>query len=199
MRFRVVDSEGFDARSKRRSSVGQSAGESLAIFLETLEPGAETTLTTPADGDARVWTPDQLEALDAVFLSGSPLHIYDGSVESKREIAFMGAVFASGTPSFGSCAGLQVAVAAAGGTVRPMAKRREAGFARRIVPTDAGPHPSAAVGPTASLARSLSMATRWNSCPPGGPCWRSTPRWPFRRRRSGTIAVCSGAFSTIRN
>jgi GMP synthase (glutamine-hydrolysing) len=50
----------------------------------------------------------------------------------------MRAVFASGTPSFGSCAGLQVATVAAGGTVRRNARGREAGFARRITPTAAG-------------------------------------------------------------
>ena len=47
-------------------------------------------------------------------------------------------VFASGTPSFGSCAGLQLAVAAAGGTARKMPERMEAGVARRIAPTEAG-------------------------------------------------------------
>ena len=50
----------------------------------------------------------------------------------------MRAVFASGTPAFGSCAGLQVATVAAGGTVRRMPEAREAGFARRITPTDEG-------------------------------------------------------------
>lgn len=50
----------------------------------------------------------------------------------------MRAVFASGVPSFGSCAGLQVAAAAAGGKVRRMPKRMEAGIARRISATEAG-------------------------------------------------------------
>jgi GMP synthase (glutamine-hydrolysing) len=138
MRLLVADSEGAEARQTRRASVGQSAGESLVTFLARLEPDAETVLTTPADADAARWTPAQLERYDGVFLSGSPLHVYEESAEAKRQLDFMRAVFASGTPSFGSCAGLQVAVAAAGGVVRRMGKRREAGFARRIVPTDAG-------------------------------------------------------------
>ena len=50
----------------------------------------------------------------------------------------MCAVFDAGVPAFGSCAGLQVATVAAGGSVRPMGERREAGFARRIFPTEAG-------------------------------------------------------------
>ncbi len=50
----------------------------------------------------------------------------------------MRAVFASGTPSFGSCVGLQVAVAAAGGSVRENRRGHEAAFARRIMVTEAG-------------------------------------------------------------
>ncbi|HEU0044440.1 glutamine amidotransferase-related protein [Sphingomonas sp.] len=138
MRFLIADSEDAGARDKRRASVGQSAGESLVTFLRDLEPAAEALLTTSADADTPPWSAEPLAAFDAVFLSGSPLHVYEESAEAKRQIAFMRAVFASGTPSFGSCAGLQVAVAAAGGAVRPMEKRREAGFARRIVATEAG-------------------------------------------------------------
>jgi GMP synthase (glutamine-hydrolysing) len=59
-------------------------------------------------------------------------------------------VFASGTPAFGSCAGLQVATVAAGGTVRRNARGREAAFARRITPTEAGAaHPLLAGRPAA--------------------------------------------------
>ena len=137
LRFLVADSESADARDKRRANVGQSAGESFRDFLGVLEPGASVALATPADAGSPTLTPETLAGFDAVFLTGSPLHIYDGSPEAEREIAFMRAVFASGTPSFGSCAGLQVAVAAAGGAVRP-AKHREAGFARRIAATEAG-------------------------------------------------------------
>ena len=138
LRFLIADSEPVDARAERRASVGQSAGESFAAFLRSLEPEAETKLTTPADRESLLLSREALAAFDGVVLTGSPLHVYDGSAASEREIAFMRAVFASGTPSFGSCAGLQVAVTAAGGTVAPMRRRREAGFARGIAPTDEG-------------------------------------------------------------
>jgi GMP synthase-like glutamine amidotransferase len=59
-------------------------------------------------------------------------------------------VFASGAPSFGSCAGLQLAVAAAGGRVRKLPERLEAGVARRITATAAGrDHPLLAGRPAA--------------------------------------------------
>jgi GMP synthase (glutamine-hydrolysing) len=84
------------------------------------------------------------------FMTGSPLHLYEDSPECRRIVEFMRAVFASGTPAFGSCAGLQVATVAAGGTVRAMGERREAGFARRIYPTEQGRgHPLLAGRPSA--------------------------------------------------
>ena len=48
------------------------------------------------------------------------------------------AVFEAGVPCFGSCWGMQVAVTATGGRVRPNPRGREFGFARRIVLNEAG-------------------------------------------------------------
>lgn len=138
MRFLVADSEPPEAREERRASVGRSSGEMYVDVLRELAPDATCDRITPADADAHVPNRETIEAYDAVFLSGSPLHVYKDSPEVRRQLDFMRAVFASGTPSFGSCAGLQVATVAAGGTVRAMTHRREAGFARRIAPTEAG-------------------------------------------------------------
>lgn len=138
MRFLIAESEPPEAREKRRQSVGRSSGETYVAMLHELVPGAGCDRVKPADADGQPLDTTAIERYDAVFLSGSPLHVYDDTAEVQRELAFMRRVFASGTPSFGSCAGLQVATAAAGGTVRSMGKHREAGFARRIVPTDAG-------------------------------------------------------------
>jgi GMP synthase (glutamine-hydrolysing) len=138
MRILVAESEPSEARKKRRASVGRSSGETYVAMLGELAPGAVCDRVTPADAGASAPNAAQIEDYDAVFLTGSPLHLYDDTPEVRRELAFMKAVYASGTPSFGSCAGLQVATVAAGGTVRSMGERREAGFARRIAPTDAG-------------------------------------------------------------
>ncbi|MDP1028537.1 type 1 glutamine amidotransferase [Sphingomonas sp. KR1UV-12] len=138
LRFLIVESETAAERDTRRRSAGKSAGESFAATLEQLSPRARIELVTPSDPDADIPNPDEIATHDAVFLSGSPLHVYDETPETRRQIAFMRAVFASGTPSFGSCAGLQVAVAAAGGKVRSMPFRQEAGIARRLMPTEAG-------------------------------------------------------------
>lgn len=138
LRFLVCECEPKDAREKRRDSVGASAGESFAALLARMVPGVAVEQATPADADAPPPIIAVLAGFDGIFLTGSPLHVYHPSPAVERELAFMRAVFASGTPSFGSCAGLQVAVVAAGGSVRAMQNRREAGFARRIWLTQDG-------------------------------------------------------------
>lgn len=136
--FLVAESETADEREARRRHAGKSSGETYAATLQQLRPDAAITIFAPADEDARVFDAAELSAFDAVFVTGSPMHVYDDTPEVRRQIAFMRTVFASRTPSFGSCAGLQIAVAAAGGTVRKMPERLEAGIARRITPTEAG-------------------------------------------------------------
>ncbi|BCA63278.1 glutamine amidotransferase [Sphingomonas sp. HMP9] len=136
--FLVAESETADEREARRRHAGKSSGETYASTLRQLRPDAEITIVAPADDDAEVYGTDALGLFDAVFVTGSPLHVYDDSPEVRRQLTFMRSVFASGTPSFGSCAGLQLAVAAAGGKVRKMPQQMEAGIARRITPTDAG-------------------------------------------------------------
>ena len=137
LHFLVADSEPADDRRERRRHVGRSSGETYLSRLAQLVPGSKLDRVTPADADAALPTGADLAGYDAVILTGSPLHLYQETPETRREIDFMRQIFRSGTPAFGSCAGLQVATVAAGGTVR--AKRaREAAFARRITPTDAG-------------------------------------------------------------
>jgi GMP synthase (glutamine-hydrolysing) len=88
--------------------------------------------------------------------------------EVRKEIEFMRAVFRSGTPAFGSCAGLQLATVAAGGSVRPNRNGHEAAFARRIVPTDEGlRHPLLAGRPRAFDAPAI-HSDEVESLPPGG-------------------------------
>jgi GMP synthase (glutamine-hydrolysing) len=138
MRILVAESEPPAAREKRRKSVGRSSGETFVTRLGQLVPQATCDRVKPADRGSEVPDASGIEGYDAVFLTGSPLHLYEDTAETRREIEFMRAVFRSGTPSFGSCAGLQVAVVAAGGKVRSMRDRREVGFARRIVRQQGG-------------------------------------------------------------
>jgi len=137
-RYLVAESETAEERDARRAHAGKSSGETYAATLKQLRPDADITLVAPADEDAQVYPPDVIRGFDAVFVTGSPLHVYDDTPEVARQLAFMRNVFAARVRSFGSCAGLQIAVAAAGGTVRKMPEQIEAGIARRITATDAG-------------------------------------------------------------
>jgi len=155
LRFLVAESEPLDPREKRRDSVGKSSGETYVELLGRLAPGATCHRIMPADGDCSLPDGESLGG-HAVFLSGSPLSLYEETPEVRRSLAFMGALFGSGTPSFGSCAGLQMATVAAGGTVRQNRNGQEAGFASRIVPTNAGrSHPLLRGRPTAYEAPSI--------------------------------------------
>lgn len=137
LHFLIAENEPPEAREKRRESVGKSSGETFEALLSHLAPNARMVRIKPVDGQAGLPPGTNLASFHAVFLTGSPLSLHKDTPETRRVVDFMREVFASGAPSFGSCAGLQVATVAAGGSVRPM-ERREAGFARRIFPTPEG-------------------------------------------------------------
>ena len=136
--YLIAQSELPDERQARRQRAGKSSGETYAATLKQMQPGVETSILSPADDDGAMPSVERLAAFDAIFLTGSPMHVYDDGPEVRRQLDFMTRVFAAGVPSFGSCAGLQIAVAAAGGRVRKMPERMEAGIARRISATQAG-------------------------------------------------------------
>ena len=137
-RYLIAESELPEEREKRRARAGKSSGETYLATLQQMRPDAQCRLIAPADEDAPLLSPEQIAGFDAVLLTGSPMHVYADAPPVRRQLAFMRAVFASGTPSFGSCAGLQVATAAAGGRVRRMTGRMEAGLVRGITATQAG-------------------------------------------------------------
>ena len=138
LRLLIAESETEEARTRRQQSTGRSSGETFAATLVDVQPGCTVELVRPVEDGAPEWTSDALSAFDGIFLSGSPLHAWDDTPPVQRHKRFMDAVFQSGTPSFGSCAGLQIAAAVAGGSVRLKTGRHEAGLARRISATAAG-------------------------------------------------------------
>ncbi|TPG57756.1 type 1 glutamine amidotransferase [Roseomonas nepalensis] len=150
LRFLVAESETPEDRERRRESVGRSSGETYLDTLRAIVPEAVCELVRPAEEGAAAPGVEALREQDGVFLTGSPLHVYEDTPEVRRQLRFMRDVFRSGTPSFGSCAGLQVATAAAGGRVRENRRGHEAAFARRITATEAGrEHPLLAGRPAA--------------------------------------------------
>ena len=136
--FLVAESETPEARDNRRAVTGRSSGETFADLLRALVPGAICELAQTVDAGPGAHPAHDLSAYDAIVLAGSPLHVYADTPEVRRQLEFMRAAYRSGTPSFGSCAGLQIAVAAAGGAVRRNEESHEVAVARRITPTAAG-------------------------------------------------------------
>jgi GMP synthase (glutamine-hydrolysing) len=150
LKFLVVDGNIASARETHRSTYGLAPGESYSQAVLSLGNDMTCDIVRPADQGANLPGPEALEAYDGVFLTGSALNIYKIEPEVTRQIELMRAVYASGTPCFGSCWGIQMGVTAAGGTVHLNPKGREVGFARRIAPTGAGiSHPLLAGRPAA--------------------------------------------------
>ena len=125
-------------RAAYAADYGQTASQSYAATVRELAPDAECAICFAADAGASLPQGVALGGFDAVFVTGSALNLYDGGPEIERQIDFARAVFDSRVPFFGSCWGLQIATAAAGGVVAKNPKGREIGFARDIRLTEAG-------------------------------------------------------------
>jgi GMP synthase (glutamine-hydrolysing) len=73
-----------------------------------------------------------------LVVGGSGLHAYDDKPEVTRQVELVRAFGDTGGPILGCCWGLQIAVIAAGGSVRRSPNGREIVFARKVTLTDKG-------------------------------------------------------------
>lgn len=137
LRFLVVEGNTRADRERHASVFGLSPADGYAQEIRRIAPDAVCDIAFPADEGANLPDAGGLEGYDAVVLTGSALNLYDMTPPILRQIALMRAVYASGTPAFGSCWGIQVGAAAAGGSVVRNPRGIEVGFARRIVRTQA--------------------------------------------------------------
>jgi GMP synthase (glutamine-hydrolysing) len=160
LRFLVVEGNAREARLAHKAAYGLMPSESYAAVLQRIEPGSVCDLAFPADEGANLPDAAGLQSYDGVVLTGSALNVYDATPAVTRQIELMRAVYASGTPAFGSCWGIQIGAVAAGGDVLKNPKGREIGFARRLVPTEAGRrHPMLAGRPAAYDAPAIHLDT----------------------------------------
>jgi GMP synthase (glutamine-hydrolysing) len=137
-RILIIDGNVAAVRARQVEALGYDSGGGYARVLRQIEADLQIDIVTAADA-APVFPPGVgLEQYDGVTITGSALNIYQGGAPVLRQIELAQAVFAAGVPFFGSCWGLQVAVTAAGGTVRANARGREFGFARRIRLSEVG-------------------------------------------------------------
>jgi GMP synthase (glutamine-hydrolysing) len=134
-RVLIIDGNRAAIREQQVAAGGSPSGEGYARTLESMV-AVHCDIVRPADGEVRLGQP--LSSYDGVAITGSALNVYDCGAHIERQIELARATFTAGVPFFGSCWGMQVAVAAAGGRVRPNPLGREFGFARRIELNEAG-------------------------------------------------------------
>ena len=138
LRFLVIEGNTRGARLAHREAYGLTPSESYAEVIQAIERDAVCDIALPADEGANLPDAAGLESYDGIVLTGSHLNIYDRTPDIVRQIDLMRAVYASRTPSFGSCWGLQMAAVAADGDVQPNPLGREVGIARKLTRTEAG-------------------------------------------------------------
>jgi GMP synthase (glutamine-hydrolysing) len=138
LRFLVVEGNKRDARDRHRAGFGMSPSESYAATIQAIEPAAICDIAFPADPGANLPDSAGLSGYDGVVLTGSALHAYEVEPAVTRQVDLARAVYASGTPFFGSCWGLQIAALAAGGAVAANPLGREVGISRNIAANDSG-------------------------------------------------------------
>jgi GMP synthase (glutamine-hydrolysing) len=150
LRLLVVEGNERAAREGHVDGFGKTRSQAYAEALSQLAPDVVCDICFPADSGANLPDTAGLAGYDGVVITGSALNIYNGGAAVTRQIDLARAVFAAATPFFGSCWGLQVAAAAAGGLVTRNPLGREIGIARNIAPTEAGrAHPLLAGRPAA--------------------------------------------------
>src|SRR5471030_466765 len=137
-RLLVIEGNSPQTLAEHIAVGGTAAHQGYSNLLRELIPGAMVDICHPGDLSATLPEGESLEGYDGIAITGSSLHVYDGGPSVTRQIDLVRAALATGTPIFGSCWGLQVITAAAGGSVRKNPQGREIGFGRRIRLTDAG-------------------------------------------------------------
>ena len=137
-RLLVIEGNSPATMAEHVSYGGTVASRNYGDLLRDLLPGVEVDVCFPADTTAVLPVGAALEGYDGIAITGSSLHIYNGGPEVTRQIDLVRAALGTGTPIFGSCWGLQVITAAAGGSVRKNPRGREIGFGRGIRLTEAG-------------------------------------------------------------
>jgi len=137
-RLLVIEGNSPQTLNEHVAAGGIPAHQGYSNLLRELMPGAIVDICQPGDTSAALPDGQSLEGYDGVAITGSSLHAYDGGAAVTRQVELVRAALGAGTPLFGSCWGLQILTAAAGGSVRKNPKGRELGFGRGIRLTEAG-------------------------------------------------------------
>ena len=92
MRFLVVESETREQRLVRQRTAGCTSAESYIAALRSIAPGTACDVVRPHDAGPASELPGPLDGYDGVFLSGSPLHVYQ-DVKRRPRLTPVGAEY----------------------------------------------------------------------------------------------------------
>jgi GMP synthase (glutamine-hydrolysing) len=224
-RLLVIEGNSPKSLEEHVTAGGVPASKGYSDLLREVLPGAEVDICYPGDPAAVLPEGESLEGYDGIAITGSALHVYEGGAEVTRQVDLVRTALSTGTPLFGSCWGLQVITAAAGGVVRKNPQGREIGFGRRIRLTDAGrKHPmyagkldvfnaptvhldeveTLAPGMTVLATNTVSAVQSAEIKTSGSTAWavQYHPEYPLREiavivRRIGTRLIEEGFFSGL--
>lgn len=158
MQILVADGNVAEARRAHVRATGRTSAEAYAALLAEIDADVACTILEPADAGSALPAGAALAAFDGVVFTGSQLHVGEDSEPVRRQRGLMRTALEAGLPVFGSCWGVQLAAAVAGGSAGPNPRGPEYGFARRLVPTGAGrEHPLLAGRPATWDAPALHL------------------------------------------
>jgi GMP synthase (glutamine-hydrolysing) len=134
MPLRICIINGYPEKNRQAlTDAGVAGADELYIrVLSKWVPDARLDVFMIADLGTGLPGGAGIESYDAFIWTGSNLTIFEDDPRVTRQIEFARRVYEVGRPSFGSCWGVQMAAAAAGGEVRKNPRGRELGFGRKI-------------------------------------------------------------------
>jgi len=140
LRFLVAEGNTRERNAEAKAAGGRTGVDCFTEILTATVPDCIIDAVNPADLDTTLPSGSGLEQYDGFLMSGSALNIPGGEDDPRvvRQVDLAKAVFAVGVPFYGSCWGLQVAAAAAGGTVQASPKGCEMGVARKVTLNEQG-------------------------------------------------------------
>ena len=115
-RLLVVEGNSPQTTAEHVAAGGTPASKGYSDLLRELLPGTVVDICYPGDPAALLPEGASLEGYDGIAITGSSLHVYNAGPEVMRQVELVRAALKTGTPIFGSCWGIQIITAAAGGS-----------------------------------------------------------------------------------
>jgi GMP synthase (glutamine-hydrolysing) len=165
LRFLIIDGYAKASRDEFDVVGMKHAWKLYEEMLLTHLPGARAEFWFPSDNPEPPGKPSDYAG---VLWTGCNLTIYHLDNPSVvRQLEYARASYEAGTPAFGTCWGLQMAAAAAGGEVKANPRGREMGIARKIELTEEGRRHPMLAGKPVVYSAFISHLDEVTTLPPG--------------------------------